>query len=365
MSGVVAAAAAQQNTFDDVEANVTVKVTPQISSDGVINLQIYITVNDFTSAADAGSNGSTTLSAANRTTRVITTNASLGNREILAVGGLVRGEDREMVTKVPVLGDIPLLGWMFKNKRKERIKNNLLVFISPRLIEPQLEGGVNTFSARKVSYSKTILKDSCSATEQRDPIHRWFFNDKIDEGADYLDNFIDGKNPKFPLRDYREPCLKRCDECSPPPANRKKVCNTYDYRTPCLDRCTDCDTPEENTQLCKNEETSQQETPLAVETTIVAHTDQTSSDAPTQDVETVVVAENNEPNAVQRQEAETSQDDVLLAQLTEMKNKEILENSETKKSLFNTHNALLVDRSKKNKRSITHFLPQQKHKVSA
>lgn len=362
ISGVVAAAAARENTFDDVEANVTVKVTPQISSDGVINLQIYITVNDFTSAPVVGASGDTNLSAANRTTRVITTNASLGNREILAIGGLVRGEDREMVTKVPVLGDIPLLGWVFKNKRKERIKNNLLVFISPRLIEPRLEGGVNTFSSRKVSYSKTVLRDGCSPSEQRDPIHRWFFKDKIDEGADYLDNFIDGKNPKVARRDYREPCLERCDDCPVPPANRKKVCNGYDYREPCLEHCNQCDEQAPNAKLCMQEQpvadSDSASLPLAAQE---QHPVETVS-------EPVVVAQTEQPQAASSdatQAQESSDDATMLARLEELHTTQLQHKKEQRSKIIANNNAILQDRSKKTKKSITNFLPQQQREATA
>src|SRR5690606_5252581 len=83
--------------FDDVSANLTVKITPQINSIGIINLDIDISIDNFTEA------DSTSISSANQAQKTIKTNADVGNRQVLALGGLLRNNFDEMYTKVPIL----------------------------------------------------------------------------------------------------------------------------------------------------------------------------------------------------------------------------------------------------------------------
>lgn len=55
--------------------------------------------------------------------------------DTVAMGGLVRDKTREATSKVPLLGDIPILGWLFSSKTTEVDKTNLLVFITPKIIK--------------------------------------------------------------------------------------------------------------------------------------------------------------------------------------------------------------------------------------
>ncbi|MFQ5432384.1 MAG: type II secretion system protein GspD, partial [Nitrospinota bacterium] len=50
------------------------------------------------------------------------------------IGGLIKEDLQDTVNKVPILGDIPILGWLFKSKSKQRVKTNLLVFLTPHII---------------------------------------------------------------------------------------------------------------------------------------------------------------------------------------------------------------------------------------
>ncbi len=173
-------------TEGDVTANLTVQITPLINSAGNINLQINISVDSFTDATDPTS--------ATRDTKTVKTNANVGNGEVLAIGGLLKTNENDTTSKVPLLGDIPLFGWLFKNKTKLRTKDNLLIFISPRVIEPKLEGGVGNYTLDKTEHAKHIMRDMRQVPERRDIIHRWFFKDRFDENNEYIDNFVARKN---------------------------------------------------------------------------------------------------------------------------------------------------------------------------
>jgi general secretion pathway protein D len=169
---------------DNLSANLEVSITPQINSDGIIILDIVLDIDEFTNPVDQTSG--------NRATRHIETKALVADKEVLALGGIMRKEVRENVSKIPILGDIPVLGWLAKNKSKEVVDQNLLVFISPQIIEPKIGGGVNQYTQRKAEYSRQTLRSLESPYTERDPIHRWFFKEKESPVA-VVDDFLEKK----------------------------------------------------------------------------------------------------------------------------------------------------------------------------
>lgn len=67
-------------------------------------------------------------------TRKIKTMVNVNNGDTAVIGGLIRDEESETTKKVPLLGDLPLLGWLFKGKDTRKDKINMLVFLTPRII---------------------------------------------------------------------------------------------------------------------------------------------------------------------------------------------------------------------------------------
>jgi general secretion pathway protein D len=180
-TGTVTGAGPTQNTLGDVSANLSVAITPQINSDGIINLAIEISIDTFTSpeATDPTKN-----------TQIIKTNSNLANNEILAIGGLLQDNISEVQTGVPLLQRVPLLGWFFKNKTKDKSKTNLIVFISPQIVQPRTEGGLGEYTQRKAVLAQDDMCSMRHCSEQRDPIHRWFFRDYPCENSEAIDDFI-------------------------------------------------------------------------------------------------------------------------------------------------------------------------------
>ena len=66
--------------------------------------------------------------------RTIDTTVIVDDNSTVVIGGLIDDKFTETETKVPLLGDIPLLGWLFKSRKKEREKTNLYVFLTPHVI---------------------------------------------------------------------------------------------------------------------------------------------------------------------------------------------------------------------------------------
>jgi len=112
-----------------VETGVSLRVTPQINSDtGEITMFIYPKVKD----ASTSTFNTTFKDPEERSTKSI---VRIKDGETVVIGGLIRNDKSETITKLPILGDIPLVGAMFRHKNKDKDKEReLLVFITPRIV---------------------------------------------------------------------------------------------------------------------------------------------------------------------------------------------------------------------------------------
>lgn len=171
---IVSGGSTNENTFEDDQAELKVDITPQINSDGMIILQLRVEQTEFTDPNNQSSG--------NKQTKVVQTQAIVSDREVLALGGLIRNTTQASLNKVPVLGDIPILGWLFKNKHKSVDKNSLLILMSTKIIPPQATGDVNKFTQERLSFYRSTLGDIATSDSPKDPIHQLFF--KNDTGQD-------------------------------------------------------------------------------------------------------------------------------------------------------------------------------------
>ncbi|MBT8373465.1 MAG: type II secretion system secretin GspD [Deltaproteobacteria bacterium] len=113
------------SSFEYRDVGTTLKITPQISYDGMVRLAISQEVTKLESTIDFRP---TTLK------RTIDTTVIVDDNSTVVIGGLIDDKFTETETKVPLLGDIPLLGRLFKSRKKEREKTNLYVFLTPHVI---------------------------------------------------------------------------------------------------------------------------------------------------------------------------------------------------------------------------------------
>ncbi|ACV27650.1 type IV pilus secretin PilQ [Kangiella koreensis] len=122
------------------EAVLELKVTPQITPDGRVILDLAITQDTrgenviFTSPDGGGSSGAPAIN-----TQEIGTQVLVDNGETIVLGGIFQHRTTYDESKVPLLGDIPLLGWLFKNTQREDTKQELLIFVTPKIIEQGLK----------------------------------------------------------------------------------------------------------------------------------------------------------------------------------------------------------------------------------
>ena len=118
------------NPFQTVErkdVGLTLKVKPQISETGTVKLTIFQEVSsiDYTRSSTAGL-------ITNK--RSIESNVLVDDGSIIVLGGLLSDEYSGGASQVPLFGDIPVLGWLFKSESRSRTKKNLMVFLRPVVV---------------------------------------------------------------------------------------------------------------------------------------------------------------------------------------------------------------------------------------
>jgi len=109
------------------KATLKLEVTPQITPDDRVNLDVDITKDNFVDAVAGTLN-----------VKEIKTQVLLDNGETVVIGGIYEQDKNETITKVPFFGDIPLLGWLFKSKESKDNKTELLIFLTPRILSDNL-----------------------------------------------------------------------------------------------------------------------------------------------------------------------------------------------------------------------------------
>ena len=112
--------------FQPITFGIKLDITPWISKGGQITAEIAPEVsNSASQSADGYPNVST---------RSITTTVRLNNGETIILGGLIKNQETESRSKIPILGDIPLIGVLFRHTSKIRTKSNLVVYITPHIL---------------------------------------------------------------------------------------------------------------------------------------------------------------------------------------------------------------------------------------
>lgn len=115
-------------TFERKEVGIKLEVLPQISEGDVIRLEIKQEVSSIAGAITSLSSDFVTNK------REIATTVLANDGEIIVLGGLLQDDEQIDLAKVPILGDIPVLGRAFQSKGKSRKKTNLMVFLRPKII---------------------------------------------------------------------------------------------------------------------------------------------------------------------------------------------------------------------------------------
>jgi general secretion pathway protein D len=167
-TGAAAGAVNPFQTIQREEVGTRLKITPQIDSGRGVKLTIEQEISSVNFAATGAVDIVTNK-------RNITTSVFVEDRDILVLGGLIDEQLRESEQRVPFLGSIPGLGWLFRARTTESVKSNLMVFIRP-----------------------TILRDSIQASFETDAKYRYIRDLQLQQAQEAVPLARDADRPLLP-----------------------------------------------------------------------------------------------------------------------------------------------------------------------
>ncbi len=111
---------------------IKMEVTPHVTSDGMITMKVKPSVEAITGWVGSADDRQPIVAKREAETQV-----KVAEDEVVVIGGLIKDEETRNVGKIPLLGDIPILGHLFKKTSIERTKSDLMIFIIPHIIMPE------------------------------------------------------------------------------------------------------------------------------------------------------------------------------------------------------------------------------------
>jgi len=206
----VATALSSSVNVERQDIGVTLRVTPQITEGESLRLDIFQEITDVNQAL-TDENFSATETGVALSNRRIENTVVVKDGDTVVIGGLISDRYLDTVSKVPFLGDIPILGWAFKTKVRSLRKVNLVVFLTPHIVR----------NPEELEYQSIRKREEFSVRSESDleipPEERWREEQQWEEsqetGAFYRPP-TKGKNPtrnrvlelsaKHPLERMRE-----------------------------------------------------------------------------------------------------------------------------------------------------------------
>jgi len=162
------------NNYSREDIGITLKVKPRLSSNNKVSLEIETTIEDILPGSGTSADRPTT------TKRSVQTNAIINHAETIILGGLIKSSDGNSVTKVPILGDIPIIGRLFTSRGDSSSKVNVVIYITPYIVQKSsdltsLRVRLSELESIQQQYNKIIqaqLEEKTGASS--DPRHETF-----------------------------------------------------------------------------------------------------------------------------------------------------------------------------------------------
>ncbi len=145
-----------KNTYSREDIGLTLKVKPRISSDNKVLLDVKVTMEDVVPGSTSG--------LPTTTKRDVATTAIVKNGESIIIGGLVKNKEGKTISKVPLLGDIPILGHAFRHEDTTTDKINLVVILTPYILDKNsdlsnLRDVLAKLNEIETTFTKSVKKD--------------------------------------------------------------------------------------------------------------------------------------------------------------------------------------------------------------
>lgn len=115
--------------IERVDVGIKLTLTPHINADDEIKLKLNPSIEAITDTGPSETQFAPTIAK-----REVDTTITIPDRSTVVISGLIREDHIKQVSKVPILGDIPLLGWLFRSTSDQKQRTNLLIFVTPHII---------------------------------------------------------------------------------------------------------------------------------------------------------------------------------------------------------------------------------------
>ena len=135
--------------IERLDIGVTLRVTPQITEGNMIRLDIFQEITAINLALSLITNASAESTGVALSNRRVENTVVVGDGDTVVIGGLISDQYDDTIDKVPFLGDIPILGWMFKSTSRTLTKKNLLIFLTPHIVRSQQDLIAETIRKRE------------------------------------------------------------------------------------------------------------------------------------------------------------------------------------------------------------------------
>lgn len=148
-------------SIENQKVTLKFKITPQINKvTRFVKLKIEQNIDDIAANQDVASAAQSNTGVQTNTRSAIT-EIVIKDRDTVVMGGLLRDRENTKVTKIPLLGDIPVLGWLFKNKSRDMTKTNILFFVTPTILSPY-DKVANELTENSLTDREEFLKPALS-----------------------------------------------------------------------------------------------------------------------------------------------------------------------------------------------------------
>jgi len=156
---------ATSQNIERQDIGITLRVTPQISEGDTLRLEIFQEVTAVNEAL-TGVTGSAQEVGVALSNRKIENVVTVADEETVVIGGLIDETQQDTESKVPWLGDVPILGWLFKTTGDKIQKRNLLVFLTPHIIRNKAQHAQQTIRKREEFWASSEASSQMSDSER-------------------------------------------------------------------------------------------------------------------------------------------------------------------------------------------------------
>lgn len=161
-----------QTTIERKDVGIILRLTPNVLENDLVRLDVY---QEISSVLDTAQSVGTVVLGPTTNKRSANTSVIVHDAQTVVIGGLIR--DNVVVTqrKIPLLGDIPILGWLFKFQSKRFEKTNLIIFLTPHIVKGS--GDLDQIRAKRTEQASAFMeKNKLERRDEREVLFRQMVN---------------------------------------------------------------------------------------------------------------------------------------------------------------------------------------------